>query len=165
MTLHVGVSGVNKDVPDLWVGVAAVWKKVSDVWVGVGGVWKQAYQSVTVNLLGLDPMDVQVSPTDATAIYALTNTGSEDATNGSSSTWLLTGVASDYEARATVTAGTLTTGTTGSWLNLGTSRQWTKARTSNISGVDTASMTIEISLAGVGAAIATATVDLTAEVI
>ena len=164
MTLHVGVGGVSKDVPDLWVGVSSVWKKVSDVWVGVGGVWKQAYQSIAVNLLGLDPYDAQPTPADATATYSLTSGGLETATGASSSTWLLSGAASDYDVRATVVSGTLTTGTTGSWLNLGTTRTWTKVRTSNISGIDTVSLTIEISLAGAGVAIATATVDLTAEV-
>ena len=40
-------------------------------------------------------------------------------------TWLVLGSASAYEARATVTAGALSSGTAGSWLSLGTSREWT----------------------------------------
>lgn len=39
--------------------------------------------------------------------------------------WLITGVGADYDIRATLQSGTNpTTGTMGTWLNLGTSRTW-----------------------------------------
>lgn len=41
-----------------------------------------------------------------------------------SETWLLQGSGSDYEVRLTVTAGSFATGTTGSWLGLGSTRTW-----------------------------------------
>lgn len=165
MTIDVGVGGVFKAVPDMWVGVTSAWKKVSDGWVGVGGVWKQFYTSVAVNLLGLDPYGVAITPDDSTAVYTLTSSGLEAATGLSDSTWLLSGVASDYDVRVTVTAGTLTSGTAGAWLNLGTNRSWSKVNPSNISSVQTVSMTVEISLAGAGVPIASAAVVITAEVI
>ncbi len=42
-----------------------------------------------------------------------------------SGTWLLSGAASDYDVRFTVTSGAINNGgTTGSWLSLGTTRSW-----------------------------------------
>ena len=40
-------------------------------------------------------------------------------------TWLLSGAASGYDAYVTVTVGALDAGTTGAWVNLGTTRDWT----------------------------------------
>ena len=65
----------------------------------------------------------------AVAGLQLTNAG---ATNGivgiggySMTPWLVPGTAaSDYEVLATLTGGTPTSGTTGSWLSLGTTRAW-----------------------------------------
>lgn len=40
-------------------------------------------------------------------------------------TWLLLGASSAYECRATLNSGALSSGTTGSWLALSSSREWT----------------------------------------
>lgn len=63
------------------------------------------------------------------ATYRLSNTGVvQGISSGHAPTtlesWLLGGTASDYEARVTGVAGSLTGGTVGSWLNLGTTRDW-----------------------------------------
>lgn len=118
-----------------------------------------------VSLQGLDPVAVATSPSDASATYALTNTGLEQATGKADGTWLLGGSAGDYDVRATLTSGTLTLGTTGSWLNLGTSRSWNVTRTDDAAGTTTAEMTVEIRLAATGAVLATATVSFSAQVI
>lgn len=55
--------------------------------------------------------------------YASDNTGNELKTNYPAD-WLQSGIASQFEAFATVTVGTLSSGTVGSWVNLGTTRQW-----------------------------------------
>ena len=57
-----------------------------------------------------------------------------------------------YEARATVTAGALTTGTTGSWLALNADREWRCTRAGV--GVTTATITLEIRAAGFGTVLA-----------
>ena len=68
---------------------------------------------------------------------------------------------SDYEARATLNFGTLSSGTTGSWLALSTTRSWTLQQI--IVGVaDQVELTIEIRK-GAGAALASATVTLDAQ--
>ena len=69
--------------------------------------------------------------------------------------------AGDYEARATVTIGSLTTGTTGTWLSLGTTRDWTLQET--ISGnTSNCTFTIELRRAGSTVVIDSATIDLEA---
>ena len=68
---------------------------------------------------------------------------------------------SDYEVQATLNAGTLTSGTTGSWLALSSNRSWTLGRVTV--GVATqVTLTIEIRK-GSGAVLASATVTLDAE--
>lgn len=59
-------------------------------------------------------------------------------------TWLLSGAAGDYDVRATLTAGALSSGTTGTWLDMGTSREW-YCQDSIVDGTPvTATLTIEI---------------------
>ena len=68
---------------------------------------------------------------------------------------------SDYEVQATLVSGTLSTGTTGSWLALSSNRSWTLQRVTV--GVATqVTLTIEIRK-GSGAVLASATVTLDAE--
>jgi hypothetical protein len=162
MSLSVGVSGTWKTVAQLSVGVGGAWKTVTAGWVGVAGVWKQFYAAL--DLIGGYAYAQSTSPADATATYALTNTGLEQRTGLSDNTWLLSGSASDYDVRATLLTGTLTSGTTGSWLSLGTTRSWVRTRTLNIPGTDVVTLTIDLSLAGAATIIATASVTIEAEV-
>ena len=51
---------------------------------------------------------------------------------------------SDYEAYATITSGTLTSGTTGSAVNLGTDREWVKTRPALSAGTATCVLSVSI---------------------
>lgn len=76
-------------------------------------------------------------------------------------TWLLSGAASGYDSYVTVTSGALTAGTTGAWLNLGTTRDWTL--TAYNPGDDfTCIMTVQIRNASSLVVLATATITLNA---
>lgn len=68
---------------------------------------------------------------------------------------------SDYEVRATLNAGTLTSGTTGSWLVLSSNRSWTLTQAA-VGAATQVDLTIEIRK-GSGATLASATVTLDAE--
>ena len=116
-----------------------------------------------VNLQGLDSTDNETDPADASASYSLTSAGLEDVVPGGSGTWLLSGSASDYEVRATVVSGSVTSGTLNTWLGLGTTRTWTRTRTTV--GSSAVTLQIEIRLAATGTVIATAQTTLTAQVI
>jgi len=68
---------------------------------------------------------------------------------------------SDYEVQATLNAGTLTSGTTGSWLALSSNRSWTLTR-ATVGTATQVDLTIEIRR-GSGATLASANVTLDAE--
>jgi hypothetical protein len=102
-----------------------------------------------------------------TATYTLESDGDViTATKGGGSVdagdWIApkTSAPSDYEVRATLDSGTLSTGTTGSWLALTSNRTWTVTRIAV--GSETASITVEIRK-GSGATLASASITLTAE--
>lgn len=74
--------------------------------------------------------------------------------------WLLTGAASDYEAQGTFTnntGGSVTGPTT--WTSLATNQIWTFSTTNNDASVD---LTVEIRVAGAGAALASALLSMEA---
>jgi hypothetical protein len=71
-------------------------------------------------------------------------------------------IAANYEVKATLTSGTFTTGTAGSWLNLATEREWTARQTTV--GTKTTTATFEIRKVGTTTILATATITLTATV-
>lgn len=106
------------------------------------------------------------SPTDATASYQLASTRDVVISPGSTSDdWADAALtASDFECRATIVSGSVSTGTTGSWLGLGTSRTWTRTRTSNVEGDDIVVLTVEIRDVATSTVQATATITLTASV-
>lgn len=104
----------------------------------------------------------------ATAAYRLTALGSVDELvnmlPNSLSRWFsppYPAAGAFYEARATMVSGALSGGTTGSWLGLGSDREWTVQR--NSAGTSVAQFTLEIRHAGSGVVLDTATIDLEAE--
>ena len=78
--------------------------------------------------------------------------------------WLLHGVNSAYEVRATLNSGTLegSSSATGSWLACSTTRRWTIEQIGN--GAELAELLIEFRPAGGGATIDSATIDLAVNV-
>lgn len=72
------------------------------------------------------------------------------------------GTVSDYEVRATVSQGSLTSGTTGTWQSLGTTRDWVLSNYSL--GTVTCEMQMEIRNASTQRRVALATVLLTVSV-
>lgn len=119
-----------------------------------------------VNIVGGEVISIVVVPVDATATYTLSSAGTESSNTGSiNNTWLISGVASDYEVRATVNTGALTGGSaTGAWLSLLSSRAWTCMRALDSSGLEQATLTIEVRDAATLAVLDTAAVSLYAEV-
>jgi hypothetical protein len=97
-----------------------------------------------------------------TALYKLSSDGNVyDQSNALLEGWLFSGVAGDFQVRATLTSGTLTSGTTGSWLALSTSRSW--SCTAPLGGSKNATLTIEIRDASSLTVLDSATVTLSAD--
>lgn len=86
---------------------------------------------------------------DQTATYRLNSSGIvERGINASYTTletWLLGGSAADYETRATLVSGVITSGTLSTWLSLSTTEKWSVFATAG--GSQSAVLTIEIRLA------------------
>jgi hypothetical protein len=115
------------------------------------------------------PQHIVAAPATATAGYQLESDGDigqRDQSSGGLYTdvgdWIapkgMAGAA--YECQATLVSGTLSSGTTGSWLALNVTRTWTVSATSTLKSC---TFTLEIRLAATGTVLATMTVTLTAE--
>jgi hypothetical protein len=108
--------------------------------------------------------NIETQPTPALVTWEAQNGGDVAVTAdiNDSYTWLIGGgINSDYDIRWTNILGTPSTGTTGTWLNLGVTRTWTVTATSTIK-INQA--TIEIRQAALpNTVLATATVTLDAE--
>lgn len=85
-----------------------------------------------------------------TASYELTNAGDVRETEGGATNDVGDWIApkdsfANYEVRATLNTGSVDSGTTGSWLNLGTTRTWSVTdATAGAGGTKDADLTIEI---------------------
>ena len=98
--------------------------------------------------------------------YRLTSAGlaqsQVNATFTTVETWCTpTGEAVNYEVLVTVTAGTLTSGTSGSWIALSTTRTWT--RDAAIGTNELCTFTVQIRRVGSGTVLDTATITLNAD--
>jgi hypothetical protein len=124
----------------------------------------------TLALVGAFANVIDFSPVTIGLGYQLTSGGKEQDGFGTASSisfndlgdWVVpNGSANLYEVRATVNSGAVTTGTTGSWLSLGTTRTWTLTRSTV--GISSVNLTIDIRLIGGTTILATGNVDFTAE--
>lgn len=93
------------------------------------------------------------------ASWATINNGS----GNFSPEWQPSGSVSAYEVRWTNTSGTPSSGTTGSWLNLGTTRSWTVNQA--VAGTKSCTGTVEIRDATTGIVLASASITITAQFI
>lgn len=105
---------------------------------------------------------------NANAAYYLLSSGVVSSYTSSGGTlnignWVTpTSAAANYEVYATLVAGTLSTGTTGSWLPLSTIRSWSRAR--GASGFSFVQITVDIRLIGTTTVLGTANINLSATV-
>jgi hypothetical protein len=72
-----------------------------------------------------------LDPANASATYTLASSGTGSATGVVSWSWLLSGVNTDYEVRATLIGGvSLSSGTVDTWLLMSSSRSWNNGQIS-----------------------------------
>ena len=136
--------------------------QVNKIFLGTNIVW----QLPTVNITD-QSIQVTNPSTRATAGYRLNSSGIAESLSNLAyttlETWLLSGAASDYEVRVTLSLGTLSSGTTGTWQNLGTSRSWTVVDTTFDGIISEADIVVEIRDATTLMILDTATITLQAE--
>lgn len=107
--------------------------------------------------------DTEASPDPASVTLTMLNDGTGSG-GFDSVPWLVGGTnGSAFEVRATVTSGSLSSGTTGSWLALSATRSWTVTRSSL--GGKTCTFTLEVRDAATQTVQDTASITLTAIVV
>jgi hypothetical protein len=124
--------------------------------------------NVVISISNESIFALSFAPDDATAAYRLNSNGQvESLVNGSPTTleqWCTpTSAAGNYEARVTVTSGALSSGTTGTWLALSTSRTWSVTQSG--AGSSFCSFTVEIRRTGTTTVLDSALIDLVADVL
>lgn len=129
------------------------------------GVVSNVYREFT----GGTNIDFEVDPNDANTGITMVTDGSVANIGSAPSAmdnWYVpnvAGIGNVHWVRATVTAGTLSTGTAGSWLQLNSNRTWTRAQT--VIGSSSVTFTLELATDAAGANIVdTCSVTLLAEV-
>ena len=81
----------------------------------------------------------------ATASYTISSDGKvRNQASTILESWLLNGSASSFEVRATVTSGSLSSGTTGSWLACSSDRTWSVVNSAADNSTISVVMTVEI---------------------
>lgn len=155
------LSNVKRRSGGAWV-TATIAKRRS------GGAWVDIFPA-TVVLNDSTYTSLAISPDDSTIRLHISSDGNvytqeNNGGNNLAYQWRLGGASADYDIFATLNSGALTEGTTGSWLNLGTTRAWAVTRTSNLNGQDDAVITLQIRNASTLAVLETATITLSAAV-
>lgn len=120
---------------------------------------------ILVNIFDDTATDRQIDSM-ATAVYQLLSSGTGQSSRNtgvpSTWTWLLVGVNSDYQVRATLVSGPSPTGDAlGSWLSLNSSRAWQIAN-ANPGTVVTSVITVEIRKVANSQIVDTATITIKA---
>lgn len=163
MTFKRNAAGVQTDI------ATKAERRSSGVWVPVDiikrrltGAWTVAWQRINI---AANAVSHSVGVGTATAGYRLNTSGIAEGREGASystlETWLAFGTASNYECRATVVFGTLTSGTSGAWLSLGSSQEWSITQVGV--GTNTCEITIEIRNASTLVVLDSATITLEAD--
>lgn len=132
---------------------------ITALMVGVGGL-----SSGTVSLSNSNVYNGGIAPANALASYSLNPSGQIVATGQPTTFWVAPQVGMElFEVRATLNSGALSAGTTGTWLALNSIREWACAQT-EVQGIQSANLTIQIRRIGDSTILASATVTITAEV-
>ena len=149
----------------VWNGSA--WTPVDGGYTWNGSAWTQFYPTKMVSITDETASDLSKAGIGGTGVatYQLNSDGQAYRSVFSATPlvaiigeWQLTGSASDYEVFATFSgSGGTVSGPTGSWVSLGTTRDWTLSVTNNFVTRDLA---VQIRLASTGTVIDTATITL-----
>jgi hypothetical protein len=159
-------SGVARQILEVWVNDSGTARQIQEIWVNDSGTARQVFNSGVVAITDQVATSTVAAAT-ATGRYSLANDGGVYKTNGTDATsivenWLTpAGGVALYECRATITSGTLASGTTGAWLNLATTRSWTVQRAPP-PGSNSCTFTLEIRRASDAVVLDTATISVVA---
>ena len=165
--LWVNDAGVAHQIREIWVNDAGVARRIQEIWVNDAGTARRVFvgDQIALPITGCSRV---TSGTTATASYRLANTGDIETTllgNGIADRgdWITPQInMANYECRATLLTGTFSAGAFNAWQSLATSRIWSIQATVG-TGVQTASMTLEIRRASDAVVLASETITFSAE--
>jgi hypothetical protein len=166
MTLHVNDGGTWRQIEAVSVNDAGTWRTIQEIYVNDAGTWRSVFVSDVIAISDTTAESEEISPAAATATFRLTSAGNIEHTTGDNTIvdmgdWITpqTNMA-NYECRADIVSGSLSTGTTGAWQSLASTRTWTLQQVTN--GTSTASFTLQIRRASDAVVMDSATITLTA---
>lgn len=165
-----GDAGTNRTITGITYGDAGTNRTLVQVWYGDAGTNRLVWPNVAVSLTNKSIYSSRIGAGLVRSTFNLQNTGvasgvvNPAGTGGGSYApqWLSGGTPANYDARWTIVSGVPTTGTTGIYQNLGTTRTWTLDAPGGF-GTVTAIGTVEIRDAATLIVLATATIQLDAE--
>lgn len=162
-------AGTLREIAGIYVNDAGTPRRILEQWVNDAGTLRRVFLGDIIALAVNGASHSTTAPTNATARYSLTAAGDIETTLAGNGTpadrgdWISPQInMSAYECRATLLSGTLTTGTTGSWMNLGATRTWTRQANPG-AGQLVVTFTLEIRRASDAEVLVSATTTLTAE--
>lgn len=165
MTLHLNDSGTWRQAQSVYVNDNGTWREIQEIYVNDAGTWRSVFAAEAISLTDQSATATTLDGSTATAVYMLANDGNIMATFGSNAVidvgdWITpqTNMA-NFECRVDMTSGSLSSGTTGAWQSLSTSRSWSLVRP-NVSGagISSATGTVQIRRASDATVMATATI-------
>lgn len=167
MPLSINDSGTWRDIQAVSINDSGTWRDIQEIYVNDAGVWRTVFVSDAIAIGDTLAQSDATTPSTATATFRLESDGDIGATTANNTVndvgdWITpkTNMA-NYECRADVTSGALTSGTTGAWQSLATTRTWTLSKLSG-TGVDTAIFTLQIRRASDAVVLSTATITMQA---
>jgi hypothetical protein len=166
MTANVHNGGAWRTATGLYVHNGGAWRTVQNAYVYSGGAWREfftaatftaANESVTDTEIGIAPTAGIKYNSDGTTTKVRTQMGDIAGTNWISPSGA--GSGTGRYVKATVTSGSLTSGTTGSYVEISTNPQWTRTRATP--GTSACTIQFDFSFDGVNSVL-TVSVTLTA---
>lgn len=155
---YVNDAGTWRNLRNVYVNDGGTWRDIRQVYVNDGGTWRTVFTSTFMPDIVISRAD-----TGSPAELYIDNNGAIRQRVGSTITsygsWSTDPSTTDYEIFVSVTNGSFSTGdSTGVWLNMGTSRSWT--RTAAVGATQTCDFTIQLRRVSTGETINTATCQL-----
>lgn len=129
--LWVNDNSTARKLQQIWVNDNNVARQIQEIWVNDNGTARMIYQALAITINDQTASYVGGTPAE----YYLTSSGAiqirQSAVLTTVGSWITNAAfAGLFECRATVLSGSLTSGTTGAWQSLSTTRTWTRGAAS-----------------------------------
>lgn len=155
-------AGTARKIQEIWVNDSGTARQIQEIWVNDNGTPRMVYQALTITLPDASFYYGNGSP----CVFQLNSNGNRYAQESPSLTsrgaWINNAAfVGQFECRATMLTGSLSTGTTGAWQSLSTTRDW--SRGTSIGTFQQCSFTLEIRRASTAEVVASALIILEAD--